>query len=321
MKTVAMIGAGAWGTAMSTVLAHNGYHVKLWCYETTLAQTIIKTHENITFLPGVQLSENIHAVSSLEEALQDVDEIFFAVPVNYSRKVLEQCRPFYKKEQIWIFLNKGIEQETLLVPTQIVDQIFKASVIKAVVMGPSFAKDIVSKQLTGVVCAFEDVQVYEKIKKLLTNHYFRLSSSSDMIGVQLCAALKNVIALGVGILDGQECGDNTKIFFIMNILKEMEHIVVSCGGSAETVFGFAGIGDSMLTALCSKSRNLEVGKCLGQGQKLSDIINSFKGAPEGVNTSQSLSLLLQNKNIDAPFFDMVYKNLSKKINFLATVIF
>jgi glycerol-3-phosphate dehydrogenase (NAD(P)+) len=315
MKTVAMIGAGAWGTAVSTVLAHNGFQVNLWSHETTIAQIINKDHENTTFFPGVTLSEKIHATNCLKTALKDVDEIFFAVPVKYARSVLKDCELFYKKEQIWIFLNKGIEKETLLLPTQIAQGVLGDDICSSVVVGPSFAKDIVKQQMTGVVCAVKDDEIFKRVQPLLENNFIKLFQSHDIIGTQLCAAVKNVIALGVGMLSGQGYGDNSKIFFVMNALKEMEQIIQSCGGSPKTVFGFAGIGDIMLTALGKESRNLKVGKKLGEGQKLQTVLNEMNTVSEGVNTAYAIYELLQQKKIDAPLIKKVHQNLTKKVLF------
>lgn len=315
MKTVAMIGAGAWGTAVSTVLAGNGHRVNLWCRETTVVDAIQKTKENSTFLPGVQLSENIIPTDSLETALHNVEAVFFAVPVQYSRTVLESCKPFFNKDQIWVFLNKGIEQETLLLPTQIAQQVLDADMQTAVVVGPSFAKDLAQKQMTGVMCAVDNEEIYKTISDLLNNKYFQMHETQDIDGVQLCAALKNVIAFGVGMLEGQGYQGNAKIYFVMKALQEMEYIVSSCGGIKESVYSFAGIGDVMLTALGKESRNLKVGRKLGAGQSLTEILNEMNAVPEGVNTARSLELLLNQQNIKTIIFKKVIEFLQNEKRF------
>lgn len=306
MKKVTMIGAGAWGTAVSTVLAANGYTVTLWCYETEVVESIKSTSQNSLFLPGEHLDKKIIPTDSLEVALTDAEYVFFAVPVKFARTILSSCSPFFTKDQVWIFLDKGIEQETLLMPIEIAKLIFKGLNKVVACMGPSFAKDVVRKELTGIVCASENQFIITQVQKLLHNDYFKVVPSDDIIGVQLCAALKNVITLSVGILDGADSADNTKAFFFTQILQEARHILIACNGKEGTLYGLAGIGDIVLTTFGSQSRNLQVGRLIGKGYLVQEAADSMKSSPEGVNTLFSLQKLLEEKQLVCPLIQAIY---------------
>ena len=314
MKKIAVLGAGAWGTAISTVLADNGHTVLLWSHESSVIEDISKNRVNSTYLPTVTLSKNIRAVSSLEEVLSNTEWVFEAVPVKYLRSVLEQCIPFYKNNQNWIVLSKGIESESLLLPTEIIDDVFQSTVMKAVVSGPSFAKDLSQKQHTGVSSGSDHVSILNELDIILSTNYLTLFHSQDVKGIQLVAAVKNVIALGVGILDGADYADNTKILFVMNMLSECELLLERVGGKKSTLYGFAGIGDIMLTALGKESKNLSLGKKVGQGHLLNDIENEVGALPEGINTLNSIITLIKKYNLSSPILISIYDVLYGKIS-------
>lgn len=197
MKSVTIVGEGAWGTAVATLLAHNGYHVRLWCHNKELVDTINTTHRNERFLPGVTLSDNIRAVANLQEALKDVSWIFEAIPVKYLRSTLIEAKPYVHSLQKWVILSKGIEQNTLLFPHQIIDDVFARSVPSLVFAGPSFAMDVARHQITAVTIAAVDCDDAKALQKMLANNYFRPYITTDVIGVEVGAALKNVITIGI----------------------------------------------------------------------------------------------------------------------------
>lgn len=307
MKTVSILGEGAWGTAVATLLAHNGIKVKLWCYHASLADEINKKRVNEQYLSGIQLSENITAVTVLDEAVCDVQWVFEAIPVQYLRSVLEKARDCFNENQIWVLLSKGIEQKTLLFPTGIVEDIFGKKVKQIVFAGPSFARELAEKQITAVTVAAPDCQMGQELQKLLANDYFRPYVTTDMIGVQVGAALKNVIALGVGMLQGAGYGDNPQAFIITRGLHEMMQLSVKLGGTQETIYGLSGVGDLMLTSMGALSRNTEVGRRFGKGQSLDHILKETGYIPEGVNTLQSVYQLIQKENLTLPICAGIYE--------------
>ena len=311
-KTVCVLGEGAWGTAVSTLLAHNGYTVKLWCHDPEVAQTIDTTRFNERYLPGVRLDELIMPVTNLSEAVGNVNWLFEAIPVQFLRTVLEQVKDVVIAEQKWIVLSKGIEQDTLLLPTQLIDEVLEKQVPKAVVVGPSYAKDLSEKQITAVTLAASDCDLGLPLQKMLANDYFRPYLSLDLIGAQVGAAIKNVIALAVGMLDGAGYDDNVKAFLFTRGLVEMVTIAQALGGEKETLYGLSGVGDLVLTAMGKHSKNREVGRRLGAGQTLEKILDETGYIPEGINTANSVYQLMQQKKLDLPVCSGVYEIIHNK---------
>jgi glycerol-3-phosphate dehydrogenase (NAD(P)+) len=306
MKQIAIVGEGAWGTAVATLLAHNGHAVTIWCYHQEVAEQITTQHRNEKFLPGIMLDPSIRATSDMKEAVCEAHWVFEAIPVKFLRSVLKETKSCFDPDQVWVVLSKGIEKETLLFPTQIIDEIFGVSVKKTIFAGPSFANDVAKKQITAVTVAAPDCDLGVELQQILANDYFRPYITTDMIGVQVGAALKNVIALGVGMLDGAGYTDNAKAFLLTRGLHEMVQLATKLGGKQETLYGLSGIGDLVLTAMGSLSKNLEVGKRLGSGQSLEKILKETGYIPEGINTVQSVKQLMEKEKIDLPICRGIY---------------
>ncbi len=306
-KEIAVLGAGAWGTAIASLLAHNGHRIRLWCYEQEVCDDIIKTRKNARYFPDIVLSERIIPTCSLHDSLAGADFIFEAVPVAFLRSILELVRPFYTPEQRWIILSKGIEQERLLLPAQILDSVMGGEVQKIVCVGPSFAHDLAHQQITAVSLAAKNDALGKEVGELLVNDFFSVAYTTDVIGVGMAAALKNVIALGIGILDGAGYHDNTKAFFLTRSLADMSKLVTCMGGRQETVYGLAGVGDLVLTSLGQHSRNLAFGRHLGQGHNLADLAQKYPVFPEGVGTIQSVYQLMEQKKCNCFIFRSVYE--------------
>ncbi|HZW61389.1 MAG TPA: NAD(P)H-dependent glycerol-3-phosphate dehydrogenase [Candidatus Babeliales bacterium] len=305
-KKVCVLGDGAWGTAVATLLATNGHEVTLWCYEPEVAQTIISTGYNKKYLPGIQLPSTIRATSNIDEAVCGADFVFEAVPVKFLRTVINSTKQCYSPDQIWVILSKGIEQETLQLPTEIIDDIFGYETRKAVFSGPSYAQDVVKQQVTAVVIAASDCAIAHEVQKLVVNDYFRPYASDDIIGVQIGAAIKNVIALGIGILEGAGFTDNTKAFLFTRSLQEMVILSQTMGGKKETVYGLSGLGDLVLTAMGSLSKNNALGCRIGRGETLDTLKKEFGTIPEGINTLQALEQLMDKYNLDLPICSGIY---------------
>jgi len=316
---ITVLGGGAWGTAFAQLLAQQtDQTIKLWCYEQDVVQEIKRNRCNRRYLPNISLEKTIKPTTSLEDALADAEYVFEAIPVKFMRSVLEACRPFYSDEQIWVALSKGIENETLLLPTEIIEDVFVSKVKAAVVSGPSFAKDLAKKQITAVDVAAKDKRIARNLKEILSKNFFSVFVSEDPIGVQLCGALKNVLALGIGMLEP----DNTKAFFLTAGLSEVARCVVALGGKEKTVYGLSGVGDMILTCMGGQSRNLAVGKRLGAGQSLDMILQDTGFVPEGINTVRSVSKLLKKNNLNLPILSGMYEVVfeGKKIQDLFAVV-
>ncbi len=307
MNVIAIIGEGAWGTAVATLLVQNGHAVTIWCYHQEVVDQINTGHRNEKFLPGISLDPSIKATNDMKEALCDAQWVFEAIPVKFLRSVLQEAKACFDPEQVWVVLSKGIEQETLLFPTQIIDDVLGALVKKTIFAGPSFAADVAKKQITAVTVAAPDCDLGKELQQILANDYFRPYITTDMIGVQVGAALKNVITVGVGILDGAGYTDNAKAFLLTRGLHEMVQLATHLGGKQETVYGLSGVGDLVLTAMGSLSRNLDVGKRFGAGQQLEAILKETGYIPEGINTVQSVYQLMEKEKIDLPICRGIYE--------------
>jgi glycerol-3-phosphate dehydrogenase (NAD(P)+) len=313
VKTVAMIGEGAWGTAVATVLATNGYTVKLWCHKATVAQEIALSRQNKQYLPGIVLSDRIIPTNNLSVALADVTYVFEATPLIYLRSVLEQAKPWVRPEQIWVFLNKGIEQESLLLPTQVFDDVIGIMLKKAVVVGPSFAQELVEQKPTAWLCAAYDDSA-QSLQAMLANCYVRPYVGTDVIGTQVGAAIKNVVALGIGMADGAGFAFNTKAFLLVRGLQEIAQLAQLLGGHQETIYGLAGVGDLVMSAF-GNSRNFRLGKELGKGRRLKELQQEYELFPEGVHTSYSLKKLIDMHGLSLPFCAGIYEVVAHEKSF------
>lgn len=313
-QTVCVLGDGAWGTAVATVLAHNGYHVRLWCNDPEAAATI-KTHaENKRYLPGVILDPAIEPTTDLGHALHGVQWVFEAIPVKYLRAILQAAAPYTTKDQTWVVLSKGIEQNTLMFPSAIIDDVLGYHVPKAIFSGPSFAHDLAHNYITAASVAATDCEVGNAVQQLLATSYCRPYVALDVIGVQVGGALKNVITLAIGMLDGAGYTDNTKAFIVTRGLDEMARVAIALGGKRETLYGLSGMGDLVLTAMGKLSRNLAVGKRLGAGYTVAQLCNELGHMPEGVNTVVSVNQLAHKLNISLPICQGIYRVMFEELS-------
>lgn len=305
-KVVALLGEGAWGTAIAQLLAHNGYTVRLWCHNQHVAESIIRDGENKKYLPSIPLDKKIIPTTDLAQAVCGVRWVFEAIPVAYLRGVLEQARSCATEDQVWVVLSKGIENKTLLFPTQMIDDVFHLPIKKAVFAGPSFAREVAEGAITGVAIGATDCDVGQELQQILANEYFRAHTTTDVMGVQVGAALKNVISIGIGILEGAGYGDNPKAFLLTQGLQEMVHLAQAVGGKQETLYGFSGVGDLVLTSMGKGSRNREVGRRVGQGESLDAILADTVAVAEGINTLKSVVDLAQKYSVQVPVCSGIY---------------
>lgn len=315
MKKVSLLGDGAWGTALATVLSDNGFQVILWCYDEEVADHIRNTRENKKYLPGVILASSIVITTDLAQAVEGAEWVFEAVPVKYLRSILKDAAPYYHHQQTWVLLSKGIEQNSLLLPSQIIDDVYKKNVQKAIISGPSFAYDLARKQPTAVDYACPQFMT-APLKKMLHNNYFHLCHTTDMIGVQVGGALKNIVALGMGMLHGAGYGDNAKAWVITQAIKEMQHLASKMGGNPETIIGLSGIGDLVLTSHGKHSKNRRYGEQWIQGEMFND------NEPEAVNTSKAIDSLITRYDLHLPLFSAISQivNNGKPLDYIFEVM-
>ena len=301
-----MLGGGAWGTAMASLLAENGHTVMLWCYEQDVTKCISDNHVNERYLPEIHLSPLIIPTTDIGDLLAQSEIIFEAIPVPHMRASFEAAKPYVRSDHRFVVLSKGLEQETLMLPSQVIADVLGSSIHIAGVAGPSFAHDVALKYVTGLSVASSDMDLVHDVQSLIQNDYCRTYSCQDLIGVQCGGAFKNVLALGLGILDGAKCADNTKAFVFTRGLAEMAICAQALGGKKETLYGLAGIGDLVLTSMGHLSRNTHLGQCLGQGKAIDSCMQELGTVPEGVNTVQSVYQLAKRYNLDLPVFAGVH---------------
>jgi glycerol-3-phosphate dehydrogenase (NAD(P)+) len=323
MKKISILGAGAWGTAVATLFAHNGYDVMLWSYEAEVVDQINQTHLNNRFLPGITLHNRIKATSMIVAAIQQADFILEATPVAFLRATLKQLEGSIRPGSVWGILSKGIEQDSLFLPTSIIDDVFPDTIAnKVVISGPSFAQDVAKKMPTALVVASNDDQLAQRVCDMLANEYCFTSLSHDVMGVQVCGALKNVVTVGVGLVSGAGFGDNTRALVFTRGLHELSLLVEYWGGNPQTVVGFAGVGDLVLTAMGGLSRNLKMGMLLGSGVGLNDMQKHFSVLPEGAHTIYSVEQLRKKCNLSLPLCHALYRVTYEKAtidHFLAAI--
>jgi glycerol-3-phosphate dehydrogenase (NAD(P)+) len=306
-KIVTVLGDGAWGTAFATLLAAHNYHVILWCFNNSVADSIQKTRINSTFLPGITLSPLIEPTLSLEYALSNTQWIFEAIPVRFIRSTFEQAQPFFKAKQRIVILSKGLESSSLLLPTQIINQVVTNKHELFVLSGPSFATELALKQPTAVNLATTYPQETQELQELLHTNYFMTHVTSDVIGVQAAGAFKNIIALAVGMLAGMGYSANTKAIALTQGLQEIAALIAVLGGKAETAYTLAGLGDLVLTACSQESKNYKLGYAFGQHKKLKELEEQFPVLPEGVNTLTSVQQLISKHQLNLPLCNVIYK--------------
>jgi glycerol-3-phosphate dehydrogenase (NAD(P)+) len=312
MKKVAVIGEGAWGSAIAMLLSDNGFKVNLWCQDPSVAQTISEKRKNERYFPSYALPASIIPVTDFAAALDGVTYIFEAIPVKYLRTVFTTMRPHIRKDHVVIILSKGIENNTLLFPSALVQEVLGFPVEHAVLAGPNFANEIAEQRVTAATLASPSCDRAIEIQHLLANNYFRPYITTDTIGTQVGAALKNVISLGIGMAEGAGLSENTKAFLLTRGLAEMAQVAVALGGRKETVYGLSGVGDLVLSSMGTQGRNVSLGRELGQGKTLAELERVIDVLPESVNTVKSLHQMIKQKNLDLPVCQGIYQAVYEK---------
>ncbi len=302
IQQVAVIGAGAWGTALARHLAAKEIPVRLWAYEPEVVHGIERRRENHVFLPGVPLPATLSATNSLPDALAGVDCLVFAVPSHVARPVLRQLAALVPQTIPLVSATKGIEEGTLELMSQVMRDMLPAHMHEAVLVlsGPSFAAEVSRGQPTALCLAGQNAGVVKTIQSLFMTPNFRVYADDDLIGVQLGGALKNVMALAAGVVDGLELGHNARAALITRGLTEMVRLGVAMGADARTFYGLSGMGDLVLTCTGPLSRNHSVGVRLGKGERLEAILTGMQAVAEGVRTAKAAWGLARRCGVDMP---------------------
>jgi len=317
---IAVIGAGSWGTTLANLLAQKAYQVKLWVREKELAREIENKRENTWFLPGFPLSRDLGVSSDLAEVLQDTQISIFVVPCQYLRQVIVQARQYLPGEHVLVCANKGIEVENLKTISQVVfEELADKDPNYSILSGPSFAQEVARGQPTAVSLGCLDEGTGKYLQEIFSTENFRVYTNPDYVGVELGGALKNVMAIATGICDGLEIGMDARAALITRGLSEISRMGVALGANRETFMGLSGLGDLILTCTGDLSRNRGVGMKIGQGEKLSDIVQSMQAVAEGVKTTQAVYNLSLQKGVEMPITEQVYQMLFEDKDRIAAV--
>jgi glycerol-3-phosphate dehydrogenase (NAD(P)+) len=307
-RRVAVIGAGSWGTALALVAARNQHQVSLWARESEVAKEINRTRRNPFYLSEFDLPDNIRATTVVEDAVRDATFVVLVVPSHAMREMTECLRPHLRGEMVLVSAAKGVENNSLMRMEEVVGAVLQGTFEPRYVAlsGPSFALEVAKGDPTAVVAASRDGEAGEMIQRSLSSGSFRIYTNTDVIGVELGGAVKNVVAIAAGVVRGLGFGTNAVAAIITRGLAEITRLALAQGARAETMAGLAGLGDLVLTCTGELSRNRRVGIELGRGRKLSEILGEMREVAEGVKTTRSIYELGQRLKIEMPITASIY---------------
>ena len=308
MAKISVLGAGSWGTALSFLLSNNGHEVLLWSALEDEVQMLKEKKEHETKLPGVRLSEKIGITSDLELALQDPDVAVLAVPSPFTRSTSHRMAPFVKDGQKIVNVAKGIEDRTLMTLSEIIEQEIPNADV-SVLSGPSHAEEVGKGLPTTCVVSSHSRKTAEYLQAIFMSPVFRVYTTPDMLGVELGASLKNVIALAAGTADGLGYGDNTKAALITRGMTEIARLGIKMGGRLETFCGLSGIGDLIVTCASVHSRNRKAGYLIGKGYTMQEAMDEVKMVVEGVYSAKAAKGLAEKYGVEMPIIEEVNKVL------------
>ena len=306
-QKVAVIGAGAWGTALANLLATKGMPVKIWANEREVVEAIRNKRENTIFFPGVKLHQNITPTGSLPDAMHQATLIIFAVPSHGARMVLSQLTALLSAPVAFVSATKGIEEDTLSLMSDVMKELLLPMMHRAVMVlsGPSFAQEVSKGLPTAVTLAGQEPMLVKRVQGLLMTPTFRIYASTDMVGVQLGGALKNVIAIAAGVVDGLKLGHDARAALITRGLAEMVRLGTAMKADPRTFYGLSGLGDLILTCTGSMSRNYTIGVRLAQGETLEEVLKDTRTVAEGVRTARAALGLAKKHQVDMPIVQEV----------------
>jgi glycerol-3-phosphate dehydrogenase (NAD(P)+) len=328
-SSIAIIGAGGWGTALAITMARDERSeskrdsaqpsndegderdVRLWAYEPYLVETLIAARENPVYLPGIRVPQSVRVSNSMSETLRGARIVIIAVPSHVYRQVLSQALPHLNADMVFVSATKGIENETLMRMSEVAVDVIGARFVPSVgvLSGPTFAPEVARGEPTALVVASPDEKLRLHLQAELSAPRFRLYTNADLIGVEIAAAVKNVIAIAAGVTDGLGLGSNATAALITRGLVEITRLALACGGKRETLSGLAGLGDLVLTAYGSLSRNRRVGIALGQGKPIGEVLSNMRMVAEGVKTAKSTVALAHRHNVEMPIVEKMHSVL------------
>lgn len=308
---ITIIGSGSWGTALAKVLADNQESVQLWGLDQAVAEEINQQHTNHAFLPGLKLPDTIQATIDLDQAVRGAEVLLIAVPTKAVREVMEAIKPLIKEPPLLIHVTKGLEQGTHLRVSQIIEDVLDREHYQEIVVlsGPSHAEEVAKEDITTITAASRSLEAAQKVQKLFMNAYFRVYTNQDVIGVELGAALKNIIALGAGALHGLGYGDNAKAALITRGLAEISRLGVAMGADPLTFMGLSGVGDLIVTCTSRHSRNWQAGNLLAKGLSPDQVSQEVRMVVEGMFTCRVAYELAKTYQVEMPITQGLYSVL------------
>lgn len=305
MKKIGVIGAGSWGTALALTLANKGHQVKIWDVNKEHVHELRANRENVRYLPGIKFPETLQPVDTVAEAIEDARMVLFSAPAQHFRSALDNALPYISQDMIVVNVAKGIEQKTLKRMSEIAHD--KMANMKYVVLsGPSHAEEVGKAMPTTVVVASNDIKLAEYVQDIFMTDSFRVYTSSDVVGVELGGALKNIIALGAGISDGIGFGDNAKAALMTRGNAEITRLGVKLGADVHTFAGLAGVGDLIVTCTSMHSRNRRCGIMIGEGMKPEDATQEVGMVVEGMFTAEAAYELAKREGVEMPITESIY---------------
>jgi len=315
MKRIAVIGAGNWGTALAATLAKTGHAVALWAYEPEVVESIRAQHENALFMPGVKLPQSIAVTNDLGEALEQAEVVLTAVPSHVCYPLYEQMLNHLRPEMLFVSATKGIDADRLMRMSELIQSVVgrRFAPRLCALSGPSFAQEVVRGDPTAVVVASQDREVAQLVQKEFSSRTLRIYTSTDVVGVEIGGAVKNIIAIAAGVIAGLGLGHNPTAALITRGLAEVSRLACACGAKRETLAGLAGMGDLVLTCTGDLSRNRTVGVELGRGRKLPEIIGSMRMVAEGVKTTYATVALAERYGVEMPITTQVHRILEGQV--------
>lgn len=311
MKNLAIIGAGSWGTALAIVLGPRFSRIRLWVHEPDLADRIRQTRINDVYLPDFPVPPNVEPTSDLVAALDGAEAVLSVTPSHHVRAIYGQMLPSLNDDMLFVSATKGLENGTLLRSSEVIRDVLAKRIEPrvAVLSGPTFAREVARLDPTALVVSSTDTKLTEAVQQAFSGPTFRLYSSEDPIGVEIGGSIKNVVAIGAGVLHGMGLGHNVMAALITRGLAEMTRLAVAMGGRAQTLAGLAGLGDLVLTCTGELSRNRTVGVELARGRKLNDIVNSMKMVAEGIKTTNAAVDLAARHGVEMPISQQMFQML------------
>lgn len=311
MKNLAIVGAGSWGTALAIVLAPRFRRIRLWVYEADLAERMRSSRRNDIYLAGYELPPQVAPINDLASALDGADIVLSVMPSHLVRGLYSQMLPFLRESMLFVSATKGLENNTLLRMSEVIAQVLRPRFAGriAVISGPTFAREVASFEPTTLVVASEDMGLAETVQQAFSGPTFRLYTSPDATGVEIGGSIKNVVAIGAGVLHGMGLGHNVMAALITRGLAEMTRLAMAMGGRSQTLAGLAGLGDLVLTCTGDLSRNRAVGVELAHGRKLDEIVGSMKTVAEGIKTTNAAVDLARRLSVEMPIAHQMYQML------------